>query len=327
MKPHQVALLVIVSAVAGGLFMKWEIGRNAPHAVAAAPAVTPAAPVQPATPAKAPLVAQRPQPVEPEKPLPVAVNKKPHEVPKSHRAEPVTIARNEEPPAAQPAPATVTAPAVVVPSVVPPSPDAAPVQPAYPEPPQPVAKPEVEPAIASAPAPVQVTLKAGMMVAARMGQGLSSARNSAGDGFAATLDQPLVADGWVIAERGSRLEGKIVEVSKEKGQPELVLALTHVRTSDGQRVAIETDTISRRGQMAAGETAGKVAVGAIIGAAIGAIAGGGKGAAIGAGAGTAAGGGIAMATRSHPAVVPAESLIRFRLKTPVTITERQGHTP
>jgi len=99
-----------------------------------------------------------------------------------------------------------------------------------------------------------------------------------------------------------------------------------LKTSDGQRVAIGTETFAKHAQMATGDTAGKVLAGTVIGAAIGAIAGGGKGAAIGAGVGTAAGAGGAAATRSKPAVLPAETLIRFRLKNTVTITERQGRS-
>ena len=58
------------------------------------------------------------------------------------------------------------------------------------------------------------------------------------------------------------------------------------------------------------------------GAAVGAIAGGGKGAAIGAGVGAAAGVGTAMATRGKPAVIPAETLIEFRLAAPATVVVR-----
>jgi len=159
-----------------------------------------------------------------------------------------------------------------------------------------------------------VTLKAGMLILARTGQGLSSEHNAPGDGFTATLDEPLVADGWVIAEKGARLEGKVVETGRGKRQPELVVMLTQLKTSDGQRVAIETETFAKHAQMATGDTAGKVLAGTVIGAAIGA------------GVGTAAGAGGAAATRSKPAVLPAETLIRFRLKNTVTITERQGRS-
>jgi len=55
------------------------------------------------------------------------------------------------------------------------------------------------------------------------------------------------------------------------------------------------------------------------GAIVGAIAGGGKGAAIGAGAGAATGVGTSMATRGKAAVIPAETLVDFRLAAPVTV--------
>ena len=333
MKPLQVALLVVVSALAGGLFMKWEISRNVTPAAAAVPAtlVTQAAapaPVQPA--------AQQSQPAEVVEPAPIAPHKepqepkasaRPHEVLKSRRATPVMMARNEDPLPAQPV--AVAPPAVVT---QPEPPAAADVQASQPveetpqQPAQPVQEPDPVASIPSAPPATQVTLKAGLLIPVRTGEGLSSQHNAPGDGFTATLDQPLVVDGWVIAEKGARLEGKVVETGRGKAQPELVVALTQLRTSDGQRVAIETETYARHGQAGNGETAEKVIAGTVIGAAIGAIAGGGKGAAIGAGAGTAVGGGVAAATRSRPAVLPSETLVHFRLKTAVTITERQGRS-
>jgi len=336
MKPLQVALLVVVSAVAGGLFMKWQISRNTVQATASAPAAV----AQPAAPAAVQPVAQQAQPAEAEEPLPSPARKapvikakepkvtkispRPHEVLKSQPAAPVLMARNEEPPAIQPpvaAPEVLTQPEPPAPSVQTPEP----VQ-QMPQPPeQPVQQPDPVASIPAAPQPPQVTLKAGMLIPARMGQGLSSDHNSAGDGFTATLDQQLVADGWVIAEKGARLEGKVMETGRGRN-PELVVALTQLRTSDGQRIAIETETFAKHAQLATGDTAGKVLAGTVIGAAIGAIAGGGKGAAIGAGVGTAAGAGGAAATRSKPAVLPAETLIHFRLKNAVTITERQGRS-
>jgi len=328
MKPLHVALLVVVSAVAGGLFMKWEIGRNAKQ-VAVAAAAAPVA--QPAVPAQPP--AAQPQPAAAAKPAPVIEHKTPKPSPmprearKNQPEEPAQLAQNEEPPAVQvpvaaypepPAqPATPLAPPVTVPTPA-----------AVPQP-EPVAQ-QPEPAAPAvqvqAPPPAQVTLKAGTLVLARTGQGLSSAHNSAGDGFIATLDQPLVVDGWVIAERGARVEGKVVEVGHGSSESHLAVVLTQLRTSDGQRVPIETETFEKHGQASSGDSAAKVAAGAAIGAAIGAIAGGGKGAAIGLGVGTAAGAGGAVATRGKVTVIPAETVIRFRLKNTITITERQGRS-
>jgi len=331
MKPLQVVLLVVVSALAGGLFMKWQINRNMAPATAAAPKATV---VPPAVPATVQPVARQSQPAEAVEPAPITPPKepkasaRPNEVLKSHRAAPVMMARNDEPPSpVQPAveasPAAVTLPPT--PASLP-DPDSEPVQQTPQQPEQPVQQANPAAAIPSTPQPAQVTLKAGMLILARTGQGLSSEHNAPGDGFTATLDEPLVADGWVIAEKGARLEGKVVETGRGKRQPELVVMLTQLKTSDGQRVAIETETFAKHAQMATGDTAGKVLAGTVIGAAIGAIAGGGKGAAIGAGVGTAAGAGGAAATRSKPAVLPAETLIRFRLKNTVTITERQGRS-
>ena len=330
MKPFQVALLVVVSALAGGLFMKWQISRNMTPAAAAKPA---ASVVQAAAPATVQPVAQQSQPAEAVEPAPATPRKepktsaRPHEIVKSHRAAPVMMARNEEPPVVQsPAVSAPAFPAQAAPPAEPSVQAPEPVQQTPQPPEQAVQQSDPVASIPPAPQAPQVTLKAGTLIPARTGQGLSSDHNSPGDGFSATLDQQLVADGWVIAEKGARLEGKVIETGKGKGTPELVVVLTQLRTSDGQRIAIETETFARHAQLANGETAGKVLAGTVIGAAIGAIAGGGKGAAIGAGAGTAAGAGVAAATRSKPAVLPAETLIHFRLKNAVTITERQGRS-
>jgi hypothetical protein len=315
MKPLQIAILVAVSAVAGGLFMKWQISRNMAQVTAAAPVAQPV-PVQP--------VAVPSQPAEPPKPAPVIepkatkASEKPREVRKAHRAQPVMIARNEEPAMEPPPPVVSAEPAVATP----PQEAAAPVS-------VPVQQPEP---VVTAPAPqppprLQVTLKAGTLIPVRTVERLSSDRNSAGDGFTATLDQPLVVDGWVIAERGARVVGKVVDSSRAgrgNGRSDLVIVLTQLKTSDGQRVAIETETFEKHAEASTSETAEKVIAGTAIGAAIGAIAGGGKGAAIGAGVGTAAGAGGAAATRNKAVSLPPETRIDFRLRNSITITEQRG---
>jgi len=164
------------------------------------------------------------------------------------------------------------------------------------------------------------------MIPIRLVDGLSSERNSAGDTFNATLDAPLVIDHFAIAERGARVEGKVVESAKAgkvSGVATLAIALTRITTSDGQHVRVETQTFTKNGQSSRREDAAKVGAGAGIGAIIGAIAGGGKGAAIGAGVGGAAGAGDVLLTRGKPAELPSETRINFRLSAPVTISERQ----
>jgi len=147
-----------------------------------------------------------------------------------------------------------------------------------------------------------------------------------GDTFAATLDQELVADGFVIAERGARVEGRVAAVDrggKVKGMASLSVELTRVRTSDGQNVAIETDAFAKQAEQSRRQDAEKVGAGAAIGAVVGAIAGGGKGAAIGAGVGGGAGAGGVLLTRGDAARLPTETRISFRLRAPVTLTEQR----
>jgi hypothetical protein len=173
--------------------------------------------------------------------------------------------------------------------------------------------------------PHHATIPAGTMLTVRLAETISSDKNQPGDSFSATLDRPLVVDGFVIAERGARVEGKIVDAQRAgrvKGVSELSVQLTRLHTSDGQNVPISTGKYVREGPTSHASDAKKVGAGAAIGAIIGAIAGGGKGAAIGAGVGGAAGAGTVAATRGKPVELPVETRLTFRLEQPVTLTER-----
>jgi hypothetical protein len=174
--------------------------------------------------------------------------------------------------------------------------------------------------------PNTATIAPGTLVTVRLGESLSSQKNLTGDTFFATLDQPLVADGFVIAEKGARVEGKLVEVDKAKGltgTSRISLALTQVNTTDGQRIQLQTSTFSKDGgERNRDHDAAKVGGGAIAGAVIGAAAGGGKGAAIGAGAGAAAGVGAVLVSGGRNLNIPVETKLTFRIEKPVTITER-----
>src|ERR1035438_9541108 len=82
-----------------------------------------------------------------------------------------------------------------------------------------------------APPPRQVTLNAGLLIPVRLVDGLSTERNSPGDAFLATLDGDLAVDGLVIAERGARVEGRVVaprgiSVAAMKTSASRVLRLT-----------------------------------------------------------------------------------------------------
>jgi hypothetical protein len=326
MKAEHILLLVLAGALGGaGLMKVMQKPKPAVTPVVRAEAHVPPAPVSlpPSEPVPAPPpVVQQPAPVE--APAPITVRAHVSRPPRRAPYHPVYVAK----------PSPFTPPQVIA-KVAPP--------PVVVEPPKPVASAVVEPPsppptpparvepehVTVTPAPPSppptVTLPAGLLIPVRLVDGLSSERNAPGDTFVATLDHELVADGFVIAERGARAEGRVVSSSRgtrTQGGAALSLELTRISTSDGQRVGIRTDSFDKRMEPDHRQDAEKVAAGAIIGAAIGAIAGGGKGAAVGAGVGGGAGAGDVLLTR-RAADIPSETRISFRLNAPVTLTEQR----
>jgi hypothetical protein len=162
----------------------------------------------------------------------------------------------------------------------------------------------------------------------RLGETLSTDHNYTGDTFRGVLQSPIIQDGFIIADRGSKVLGRIVNAQKAghmEGAADLNLTITEINTTDGQRVALQTNTNDRKGPTNSGQQTAKIAGGAALGAIIGAIAGGGKGAAIGAGAGGAAGTGAVMVSHPKPCVIEAETVLSFRLAAPVSLTEKLNY--
>jgi hypothetical protein len=181
------------------------------------------------------------------------------------------------------------------------------------------------PSTSPAPTPHVVTLQPGTTLAIRLGETLSTEHNYTGDTFRGTLDAPIVVDGFIIADRGSKVLGRIAnaqQAGRMEGRSNLSLALTEINTTDGQRVQVETSPFGKQGGSNTGENAAKMAGGAALGAIIGAIGGGGKGAAIGAGVGGAAGTGAVLLTHGKPVVLTAETQLSFQLSKAAVITEK-----
>jgi hypothetical protein len=171
--------------------------------------------------------------------------------------------------------------------------------------------------------PRDVTLPEGTVVPIRTATELSTARLSNGSTFEAVLENNLVADQTVVAKAGSRVTGVVVSSDpggRVKGTASLAVGLRSIEGVKGKIIALRTDSYSVDAKTTKGKDAVRTGVATGIGAIVGGIAGGGKGAAIGAGTGAAAGVGTAMATRGEAAVIPAETLIEFRLASPVTVT-------
>jgi hypothetical protein len=170
--------------------------------------------------------------------------------------------------------------------------------------------------------PPQVTLKAGTYINVRIDQELSSDRNRAGDTFSASLIQPVIVDGIVVAPRGQMVYGRVAEAEKAHGGKDsrLGLELTSLTLADGTQAPIHSQLVARQGPRTPGSIeAGTVVGTTAAGAAVGGIAARGEGAAIGAGAGAAAGLAAVLMTHNHPTVLYPESALTFDITTPVAI--------
>lgn len=169
--------------------------------------------------------------------------------------------------------------------------------------------------------PDPVTVAQGTPLKVRMNTTLSTKTAKSGDAFTATLAEPIVIDGKVIAPRGSTVSGRVAnadEGGRVKGVARISVRLTAMRVG-ARDVEINTGVIARQARTTKKKDAVKVGIGAGVGAAIGAIAGGGQGAAIGAASGGAAGTGLVLATHGEPAEIPAETVLTFKLTAPVTV--------
>lgn len=175
--------------------------------------------------------------------------------------------------------------------------------------------------VAPAPRPAPVTVAEGTEIKARLVPTLSTKTAQAGQAFEATLAEPLIAGDYVIAPKGARVSGTVVESDpggRVKGVASIAVKLTGIEVK-GKEIAISTTAYGREAQSTKKQDAAKVGIASGIGAAVGAIAGGGRGAAIGAGAGAGAGTGVVLATRGEPAVLPSETMLTVKLTAPLTV--------
>ncbi len=175
----------------------------------------------------------------------------------------------------------------------------------------------------AAPLPPKLTLPAGTWITIRVDQPLSSDHNQPGDFFAATLAQPLVADGIVVARRGQMVGGVVTEAMKAgraKGVSHLKLELAELSLVDGRQLPVKTELVDRRGDTSVGRDAAAIGTTTAVGAAIGAAADGGFGAGMGAIAGAGASTIGVLLTRGRPTVVYPEMPLTFRLEAPVLIS-------
>lgn len=164
-------------------------------------------------------------------------------------------------------------------------------------------------------------LPAGTPIVVRTSSTIDTDRNRVGDIFDATLEEALVSGDRTIAPRGSTVKGRIAyakESGKLTGRSELILELTEL-IADGKSYLLRTSDYTETGASRGTRTAATVGGTSALGAIIGAIAGGGKGAAIGAASGAAVGTGVQVITKGETLKIPAETILEFRLQSPITL--------
>ncbi len=174
------------------------------------------------------------------------------------------------------------------------------------------------------PAPVvkTVTLPAGTVIPVRMTDTLDSQSTQSNTVFHGSLAGDLIADGMVVARSGANVVGRVItakDATHFSGSSELSIELTRVDTVD-HPVDVVTDAFTKQGNGRGKNTAIKTGGGAAVGAILGGLLGGGKGAAIGAASGGGIGAGVNGVTRGQQVQIPTETLVNFRLQTPVSVT-------
>ncbi len=182
------------------------------------------------------------------------------------------------------------------------------------------------PAVAVDTKPAYETIPAGTQVFVRTIDAIDSANSQVGDGFQASLEEPLTSEGNVVVAQDALVFGRLTE-SKESGtftgKSQLRLELTGI-VVNGKTVPLVTGEYEATGKSRGASTAKRTVGGAALGTLIGAVADGGQGAAIGAGVGAGAGASSEIITGGDQVKVPSETLLDFTLQQDVSIPTPQN---
>ena len=167
----------------------------------------------------------------------------------------------------------------------------------------------------------QVTVPEGTMLAVQLTESLSSERNQVGDIFHGRLVSPIVVGNKIAVPAEAIVEGRIVDARSSGhfyGDSALAIKITRV-AYNGKTFELRSSPYLKQGGSQTRRVAITLSTGAGLGAIIGAIVGGGKGAALGAAIGAGAGSGIQAMSKAAQVQLPAKSMLRFRLETPLTV--------
>jgi hypothetical protein len=227
-----------------------------------------------------------------------------------------TAPANNPEPVAPPAPDTAAnSSATPLPPESAPPPAGGPVAPSY------VPPSATNPAAPAPPARAQIEIPRGAHLRVRLDQEIDTRRNRSGDGFSATLYEPVYNHGVAVLPVGTRFRGHLTASAPSRrlrGRAVLGLTLDSFHYQ-GREYRIDTSSDYRQSRSHKKRNLGFIAGGSGFGAVVGAIAGGGAGAAIGAAAGGGAGVAGAVITGKKQVTLRAEAPMIFTLRKPVVI--------
>ncbi len=156
-----------------------------------------------------------------------------------------------------------------------------------------------------------VIIPAGTIIMVKLSDTLDSGRHAKGHKFSAVLEGSLVSNGVTVVAAGSKVYGLVTEAVKSRrvvGNAKLIIVITDINIG-GQLTPVTTDGINALTQSTGASSVGKVGRAA----AIGALADGSHGARTGAKVGL----GAAILSRGNQVVIPAGTLLEFKLTQPL----------
>lgn len=156
-----------------------------------------------------------------------------------------------------------------------------------------------------------VTIAAGTSVLVKLSDTLDSGRQSTGHKFSGVLEGALVSNGVTVAAAGSKVYGVITEAVKARriaGNAKIMVTITDINIG-GVITPLTASSINALTKPTGASSAGKM----VRGAAIGALVDGSDGAKTGAKVGL----GVAILRGGNQVVIPAGTLLEFRLSQPL----------
>lgn len=187
-----------------------------------------------------------------------------------------------------------------------------------PQPPQSYSAP------ASAPTgngPAGIEIPAGTQIIVRLIDAVNSDKDSLGQTYRVSIDQPVVVNGQTAIPRGADAVATLIDAQKSgkiAGRTVLTIDLKTI-TVNGRSYDIVTTGVPQASSSRGTRSAKVIGGAAGLGAVLGGIAGGGRGAAIGAGSGAAVGTAAQVITSGQKVKVPAETRLTFTLQNPLDL--------